>query len=217
MDERERGRRRNGITVSGNGSAAAAVDQVAVTFGIAVVRPDAGEAFQGAARTSTRVLAILADDGVDSRAVRTADLTLGPQTEWRDNREVLVGYQAGQRLIVHRTGLAGLERMLSDVAVRGGEGVRIENVTLTPSDPAAALALARVAAFADASAKATQLAELAGRSLGEVTWIDERTENGARDIGFVGLSAGGGAAKMPVAAGDSVVTASITAHWSFAE
>ena len=207
---------RSGITVVGTGSAAAAVDRVTVTFGVLVVRADAGAAFQAAAQTATRVLAILADDGADSRSVRTADLTLGPQLEWRDNREFLVGYQAGQRLIVQLSGLAGLERMLSDVATQGGEGVRIDNVQLTPSDPTVALAQAREAAFADARAKATQLADLAGRRLGQLGWIEENRDSGADGVLFgARAAAAGGSAKMPVATGDTTVGTSVTAHWEF--
>ncbi|MET3807525.1 uncharacterized protein YggE [Nakamurella sp. UYEF19] len=219
MDHRDRGnsqgRRRAGVTVTGNGSAAAAVDQVTVTLGVSVVRPDAGAAFQAAAHTATRVMAILADDGADSRSVRTADLTLGPQIEWRDNREFLMGYQAGQRLIVHLPGLAGLERMLTDVAVGGGEGVRIDSVALTPSNPESALREAREIAFADAMAKASHLAGLAGRLLGELSWIEERQGDGAQPIsGSAGFRA---AAKMPVATGDMALSASLTARWLFAE
>jgi uncharacterized protein YggE len=208
---------RTGITVTGTGSAAAAVDEVTVTLGISIIRPEPGAAFQAAAQTATRVLAILADDGADSRSVRTADLTFGPQLEWRDNREFLAGYQAGQRLIVHLAGLAGLERMLTDVAMSGGEGVRIESVALTASNPESALREARARAFADAQAKATQFAELAGRRLGELVRIDERREV---DHEF-GLSrrpsaAAGGSQKMPVASGDAVVRAAVEAHWMFA-
>ncbi len=206
---------RDGVTVTGSGSAAAAVDQVTVTFGITVLRTDAGEAFQAAANSATRVLAILADDGVDSRSVRTADLTLGPKLEWRDNQEVLVGYQAGQRLVVQLTGLAGVERMLTDVAMRGGDGVRIDNMALTPSDPSFALRDARAAAFSDALAKASQLAELGGRMLGDLLWLDERHDSGAGGpVPFaksVALSA-----PMPIATGDAQVVASVTAHWKFA-
>ncbi len=207
--------RRDGVTVTGSGSAAAAVDHVTVTFGITVIRADAGAAFQSAANSATRVLAILADDGVDSRSVRTADLTLGPRVEWRDSQEVLVGYQAGQRLVVQLTGLAGVERMLSDVAVRGGEGVRIDNMSLTPSDPSFALRDARAAAFADALSKASQLAGLAGRMLGDLLWLEERHDDGSnRPVAL--LAARSVPAPMPVATGDAHVVASVTAHWKFA-
>jgi uncharacterized protein YggE len=207
---------RDGVTVTGSGKAVAAVDQVTVNFVVAVVRPDAGEAFQAAANTATRVLAILADDGVDSRSVRTADLTLGPKLEWRDNSEVLTGYQAGQRLVVRLTGLAGIERMLTDVAVGGGEGVRIESMSLTPSNPSFALRDARAAAFSDALSKASQLAELAGRMLGDLLWLDERHDGDL--AGGMGRPAAArfNAASMPIATGDAEVAASVTAHWKFA-
>ncbi len=211
----ERRRARTGVTVTGSGAAAAAVDQVTVTLGVSVTRADAGEAFQAAAHTATRVLAILADDGVDSRSVRTADLTLGPQLEWRDNREFLVGYQAGQRLIIHLIGLAGVDRMLSDLAVRGGDGLRIENVSLTPSNPAAAMREARAAAFADALAKASQLADLGGHMLGELNWIDERNDQPVA-VALYGQRSPRESAKMPIAAGDALVGVSVTAQWSFA-
>jgi uncharacterized protein len=207
---------RDGVTVTGSGSAAATVDQVMVTFGITVVRAEPGDAFQAAANSATRVLAILADDGVDSRSVRTADLTLGPKVDWRDNQEVLLGYQAGQRLVVQLTGLAGMERMLTDVAVGGGEGVRIDSMSLTPSDPSFALRDARAAAFSDALAKASQLAQLGGRMLGDLLWLDER-HDAAGGPSYIAASQPLSMGKsMPIAAGDAQVFASVTAHWKFA-
>lgn len=209
-----RGPRRSGVTVTGTGAAAAAVDQVVINVGISLIRSDAGDAFQAAAEAASRVLSILADDGVDSRSVRTADLTFAPHSEYREHTEVHVGYRAGQRLIVHLSTLAGLERMLTDVATGGGEGVRIDRLQLTPSDPAEALARARAAAYADARAKATQLADLAGRTLGELTWIDELPEHAGRERS-VGLAVGMGFSAVPIAAGDTTIVISVTAHWNF--
>jgi uncharacterized protein YggE len=209
---------RTGITVTGSGAAVVPVDRVTVMLGISVIRPDAGAAFQAAAVTATRVLAILADDGADARSVRTADLTMGPVSEWRDNREVLTGYSAGQRLIVVLPGLAGLERLLTDVAMGGGEGVRIENLSLTASDVGAAQARARDIAFADALARAGQLAELAGRRLGALHWLEERPEAGSGPHRmFGGAAPMAAAAKMPVATGDSEVAVTVTACWAFAD
>ena len=216
-DEAVVDRASGGITVTGAGAAASAVDQVKLILGIALVRPDAGAAFEAAAATATRVLAILADDGADSRSVRTADLTLGPVSEWRDNRDVVVGYQAGQRLTVLLAGLAGVERLLTDVAMGGGEGVRIENLTLTSSDPQAALARARDAAFADALAKATQLADLARRRLGRLQWLDERQHTGSTPMVLFGRQAYSSSTKMPVATGDVEVGVTLTASWVFAD
>ena len=206
---------RSGVTVTGNGSAAAPVDRVTVTFSISETRPDAGQAFRAAAETATLVLGILADDGADSRSVRTADLTLGPHTQWRNEREHLLGYQATQRLIVSMDGLSRVERMLSDVAGGGGNGVRIEGVALTPSDPAAALVQAREAAVADARAKAEHYAELVGLELGAVRWLEEGANHVLRAEAFG--SSPMMAAAMPIAGGDAVLSAAVVVHWELAD
>ena len=160
------------------GHGSAAVDRVTISLAVEAVRAEPGDAFADASDTATRLLAILADGGVDSRSVRTSDLTLGPRIEYDDGRQQVQGYQAGQRLTVLRDGLNGIERLLTDVASLGGDGVRIDGVSLTAGHPEEAMKLARDAAFADATAKAEQLAALAGRTLGSVQWIDERPDGG---------------------------------------
>jgi uncharacterized protein YggE len=205
---------RAGITVIGLGTAPAAVDRVTISLAVEVVRAEPGDAFGNASDTATRLLAILADGGVDSRSVRTSDLTLGPRIEYNNGRQQVLGYQAGQRLTVIRDGLHGIERLLTDVASLGGEGVRIDGVSLTPGHPEEAMKLARDAAFADATAKAEQLAALAGRGLGSVQWIDERPDGGGpRPMMAMRAMA---AEAMPVATGDAEIGVSVTVHWSFA-
>ena len=94
-----------GITVIGSGSATAAVDRVTISLAVEVARAEPGDAFAVASVTATRLLSILADGGVDSRSVRTSDLTLGPRTEYANGRQQVLGYQAGQRLTVTLDGL----------------------------------------------------------------------------------------------------------------
>ena len=123
---------RAGITVIGSGTASAAVDRVTISLAVEAVRAEPGDAFGNASDTATRLLSILADGGVDSRSVRTSDITLGPRIEYNNGRQQVLGYQAGQRLTVNREGLHGIERLLTDVASLGGDGVRIDGVSLTP-------------------------------------------------------------------------------------
>lgn len=208
----ERGRA--GVTVVGAGSAAAPVDQVSISLGVEVVRASPGEAFTAAAETAKRVLAILAAGGVDARSVRTRDLTLAPRTEYRNDREVLLGYQGGQRLTVLLEGLDGIERLLTDVATLGGEGVRIDAVTLTAGHPGQAVAAARAAAFAAANTAAQHLAALAGRTLSQVQWIDERPSSGRPHPMMTGVHLAS-AQVMPVATGDTEVNTQVTVHWVF--
>ena len=204
-----------GITVVGSGSAAAAVDQVTISLAVELLRAEPGDAFAVASQTATRLLAVLADGGVDARSVRTSDLTLGPHTEYANGRQQVLGYQAGQRLTVRREGLHGIERLLTDVAALGGGGVRIDGVALTPAHPQQALSLAREAAFAGARAKAEQFAGLAGRVLGRVVWIDERPAGGGPRP-MMALRAAASDA-MPVATGDAQVGVEVTVHWKFGD
>jgi len=205
----------DGITVTGHGAASATVDRVTISLAVEVVRAEPGDAWAVASGTASRLLAALADDGVDARSVRTSDLTLGPRVEFQGNRQQVVGYQAGQRLTVIRDGLHGIERLLTDVAALGGEGVRIDGVSLTPAHPRDALTQARDAAFADAEAKAQQLAALAGRRLGRVRWIDERPSGGGPRPMMAMRAAV--AESMPVATGDAEVSVEITVGREFAD
>jgi len=216
MDRSEH-RRPTGITVVGTGTVSTPVDRVTINLAVDVTRPDAGEAFRLAGDTVTRLLAVLADDGVDARQVRTLDLSLGPRTQWTDNSEVLIGYQAHQRLVVQLDGLAGVERILSDVATNAGHGVRIDSVSLTAEVIERAFAQAREKAFADAWGKAEHFARLAGKALGEVEWIHEgRDHGGAVPLARMAKDSVAMSSPMPVAAGDTDLTVSVTVRWAFA-
>jgi uncharacterized protein YggE len=206
----------SGITVIGTGTSPTAVDHVTVTLGVEVVRPDAGDAFRTAAATATAVMAVLSDHGVQSRAGRTADQSHGPRYDFPNNEQVLAGYQAAQRLMVSLQGLASVDRMLSDVVGRAGEGVRIDQVALTAGDPRDAEASARAAAFADARDKAGHLASLAGRPLGPVLSIADHQGGGPMRV--VPLAArAADSSVMPVATGDTAVTVSVVVHFAWAD
>ncbi len=206
--------RRAGITVIGSGHAPAAVDQVTISLGVEIIRDAPGEAFLAAADTASRVLTVLADAGVSARSVRTSDLSLGPRTEYQNGRQVLLGYAAGQRLTVLLEGLEGIDVLLTRVATLGGEGVRIDGVALTAGHPENAEAIARKAAFTDATAKAHHLAALSGRALGAVDRIDERPAGGVPRPMMAMRAAT--AEAMPVATGDAQITVELLVHFAFA-
>ncbi len=204
------------ITVIGHGTTKAAVDQVELDLGIEILRADAGQAFEAAASVVTRVLVILADAGVDSRGVRTMNLRLGPKTQWVDNAEKLMGYVVGQRLLVTVQGLDGLSRLLTDVATAGLEGVRFDGLAFATSDPSAARARVRELAMLDARIKAGQLAELAGKSLGEVESISEVVDGGGPRP-MAGTELMRSAADMPIATGDGDISAALRVVFQIAQ
>ncbi len=203
------------VTVTGAGAASAPADQVVVHLSVVERAPQAAPAFEAAAATATRVLAVLADDGVDARFVRTTDLTLGPRT---DGRDVLLGYDATQRLVVRMAGLSQLPRVLTDLALQVEGGVRIDRIELSAADTEQARREARDAAYADARQAAEQLAGLAGRSLGPVRELLEVPAGGPAPVFRVARSVGGaGGARMPIADGDTTVTVGLRVSWQLVD
>lgn len=196
------------VTVVGQGTVRTPVDRVELSVGVEVDRPDPGAAFAAAAASVSAVLSVLADAGVDSRHVRTTDLRLGPRTNYQDGREVVLGYVSGQRLIAVTEGLAGVPRLLGDLAMTGIEGVRFDGISFGTGDDTEYLAKAREVAMTDARRKAVDYARLAERELGPVLSVSERVGagGGPRPMGkAVGLSF----SSMPVAAGESGTDVSV--------
>ena len=198
--------------VTGVGSVRAPVDRVELTLTVEVLRPTAAPAFKAAAASVASVLGVLADGGVDSRHVRTADLRLGPRTSYQDNREVLLGYTCSQRLLAGLDGLSTLPRLLGDLATTGVEGVRFEGISFSTADASSFFAAARELAMTDARTKATDYARLAGRELGAVTAISE-VPGGGGGPRFERVKTMSAAADMPVAAGESDVEVSIEVRY----
>lgn len=205
-----------GITVLGIGSAMASVDNVTVVLAVEIVRAAAGEAFQMASTVVTGVLGVLADHGIDSRSVRTQNLSLGPRYDHRDNQAVITGYQATQLLSVTLDGLSGVDTMLTDLAARTTEGLLIRQVSLTAEHPREASNDARAAAMIDAREKATSLAALAGRPLGRVLEVVEEQHSEPRPVALMAHTTRDGAT-MPVAGGDEVVTVAVRVRFAWGD
>ena len=197
-----------GITVLGQGSVRTPVDRVELNVGVEVDRAEPGRAFEVAAVSVSAVLAVLADAGVDSRHVRTADLRLWPRTNYQDNREIVVSYTSGQRLFATLEGLAGVPRLLADLATTGIEGVRLDGISFSTADPSEYLAQARELAMADARRKAVDYARMAERELGQVLSVREANVGGPHEVVDLAFSPRS-AKSMPIAAGEAMSTVGV--------
>src|SRR5699024_7752189 len=98
-----------------------------------------------------------------------------------------------------------------------GEGLRIEQVSLTAGNPREAESDARAAAMIDAREKATSLAALSARPLGRVERVIEQRDAGPRPVALMTHSADSHAEGMPVATGDTAVTVSLSVHFAWAD
>jgi uncharacterized protein YggE len=159
----------------------------------------------------TAALQAAADHGVAERDRRTTGM--GVSTRWdREGREV-VGYTAHQtmRLLVRDRERVG--HLISALAGAAGDAFGLDGVTLEVADRAPLLERARTAAFEDARAVAEQYATLAGRPLGSALRVTEPPDRPApapRMRAMAAMETGG----MPVEAGESTVSASVTVRFA---
>ena len=103
--------------------------------------------------------------------------------------------------------------LIKALAGAAGDAFGLDDVTLDVADPAPLLERARTAAFEDARAKAEQYAALAGRPLGPVLRVTEEPDRGMPVPRFAAKAAMDVGGAMPVEAGESAVSATVTVRF----
>lgn len=162
------------ITVVGHGATERAPDEAEVMLGVEVVRPTAAEARADAAAVMGGVLGALRATGVGDRDIRTTDLALGAELEYRpDGPPRRIGFRLANRLAVRAApdGVAGIV----DGAVTAG-ATSLDGVLFRVRDESAARREALHAAVEDARAAAEAIAAAAGVGLGAVRSVREVTD-----------------------------------------
>ena len=160
------------ITVSGTGTAYGTPDMAVLEVGVSVYGADVRTALAEADASMSAVREAVVAAGIAAEDIRTTSLNV-----WRDERTnqdgeiVLDRYQVSHSYQVRVRDVDTVGEVLA-AAVDAGANY-IGGVNFTIADPEALAKEARELAFADAAAKAEQLAGLAGVSLGGVTSISE--------------------------------------------
>jgi len=199
-----------GIWVTGAGRAGGPRDECVLTVGAEVRRPSAAAALAACSEVVERMRWVLREAGVPERSLATSAVSLSPVY---DQYPTVAGFQAALQLTATTDDLAAASSLLAELVTAGGDDARVHDISFRHSDPAALVARARDAAWADALARATQLASLAGRELGEVVSIDETVDRPAPP-GPLRAMAAPEAAAVPLDAGEGSVVVSLTVGWA---
>lgn len=201
-----------GITVTGHSQAVGPRDQCSITVGAEVRAANAPDALAGSAEALDRMRSTLLAGGIPASALSTSAVSLNPVYE---SYPTVAGFSASVDLTATTTDLDQVGQLLTSVVVAGGDAARLNQVSYTHSDSSALAAAARDAAWADALARATQLAELSGRSLGDVIGIVETGTPTPGPRGPMRMAAmAAEAVSVPVDAGESAVSVALTVRWS---
>jgi uncharacterized protein YggE len=206
----------SGFTVSGEGIVDVAPDIAVVTLGVTTEATTAAAALKANSDEQAKVLAALAEAGVDARDIQTSGLNLSPLWDSRgyeDGRPRVTGYQASNMVTVRVRDLASLGGLLDLVVTTGAN--QLNALTFGLADEKPARDEARKRAVADAMARAELYAQAAGVTLGKITAFTETMsyqppqpmyrEAAAMDSG------------VPVAGGEVAVTASVMITFAIGE
>lgn len=160
------------VTVSGTGRAVVTPDRFTFQVGVHTVAATVDDAVAENNRRVASVIAALKKAGAQDRDIQTSQFTIYPQQDYKEGQlPRILGYQVQNTVTVRSTKVNDAGRLLG-IAI--GAGVNTSSgINFEVSDPARGRDQGLKAAFDDARAKATLLAQAAGRTLGRALEITE--------------------------------------------
>lgn len=164
-----------GIWVNGQGKVTAVPDIATLRLGIQAQAASVADAQAQAASAMDKVMTALTSNGVAKKDIQTQNFNITKLTRYdaKTQTEVVIGYQVTNTVTAKIRDIAKAGVIIDDVAAAGGDLTRIDGINFSIEDPSAYYIEARKLAVADAKAKANQLADLAGVTLGNATYITE--------------------------------------------
>lgn len=198
------------IIVTGVGDVTRAPDMALLSLGVETEGATAAEALRQNSAQMEATLKTLKDAGVDKKDIQTAGISISAKYDYsRENAPPrLVGYQAANTISVKLRNLDKAGGVI-DKAVSGGAN-RLDQVSFGFADPEPLLDEARKAAVADARDRAALYAGAAGVKLGPVLRISDSFVETPGPVMAMARMEAAGAGNVPIAAGESVVSASVT-------
>ena len=198
-----------GINVSGEGRVAGTPDTLTLTVGINLTRNTVSQATDDAARLATELIDALKAEGIDEGEIQTANYSIYPEYDHRNDTRRLVGYRVSNDVRVKIRDLDRAGEIIDSASTRGGDEVVVQGLGFSLEDNDLLVVAAREAAWKDARGKAEQLARLAGATLGTPTTISESfsAPPPIQRLAFAESAAGG--FTTPIQAGELDVTVTI--------
>jgi hypothetical protein len=171
------GYQQEGIWVNGQGKVTVVPDIATLRLGIEAQAASVAEARAQASQAMDQVMTALTDNGVAEKDIQTWYFNITKITRWDDKnqQEVVIGYRVTNTVTAKIRTVDKAGAIIDAVAEAGGDLTHIDSISFSVDDPTAYYAQAREKAMADAKAKAEQMANLGGVTLGKPTYISEST------------------------------------------
>jgi uncharacterized protein len=203
------------VSVSGTGKVTLVPDRFTFTVGVQTVANTVEDAVAENNRRTAAVIAALKAAGAADRDIQTSNFNIFPQQDYSQQQQGrlprILGYQVNNNIIVRSSKIADAGRLLG-VGIAAGVNTS-SGLNFEVADPARGRSEGLKAAFEDARAKATLLAQAAGRTLGRAMLIQEGIQNVPPPQPFphpAAMEARAVAQDVPVESGTQEVTYSVT-------
>lgn len=205
------------ITVTGEGRIEAVPDMATITLGVTHEATEAKAAMDATSDAVAQILERLAAMGLAPRDIQTQRFSLNPVWSNRaasnGERAEITGFVASNMVLARVRDLDTLGPLLDAVISEGANDFNGLNFSVQEQRPL--IEAARKAAVEDGIAKARQLAEAAGVTLGPVVSIADHGGNTPRPMMMEMAAAR--ESSMPVAAGEITLSASVSMVFAIAE
>jgi uncharacterized protein len=204
-----------GISVSGRGEVVAEPDTGYFSVGVEVTRKTVADAREEAASVLADVVGSLKDNGVNDDDLKTANFSIFPQYNYRNNEKPeITGFMVTNTLSVTVRDLDKFSETLDEAIEAGGDAVRVNSIRFDRDDKEKLIEQARELAMKDALAKAEQLAEFGDVSLGAPISIVESSSVTPPPVFFEERAlAGADSSSTPIQPGTTSVIVTVSVRW----
>lgn len=164
-----------GIWVTGEGRISVAPDVAIVSLGVEAQETTVAVAQSKATTAMAAIVTELDNYDIARKDIQTQHFSITAIRRWVEDKgeEVLIGYRVTNTVTAKVRKVEDTGAIIDAVAKAGGNYIRINSISFTVDDTTPYRTEAREKAMADAEAKAKQLAELSGVTLGKPTYINE--------------------------------------------
>ena len=211
------GETQTGISVTGTGEVTGTPDTVEIDIGVSVLGKTVEEATSNAAEKAEVLIAALTANGVAEEDITTTNYSIYPEYDYRSGQERLIGYRVNNTVRAKIRDIGESGSVIDAATAAGGDDVRVSSLRFSIEDNTDLVEAAREVAWNDALAKATQLAELSGQTLGAALFISETVSAPPVPIFFDRslTSTLSGDFETPIQPGTSAVTIRLSVHFAF--
>ena len=167
-----------GLWVNGEGKVPATPDIAIISLGIEAQAETVADAQNQASTAMDAVLAALKAQGIEDKDIQTQYFNIYNVTRWVETpdyngKEEVIGYRVSNMLTVKVHEIDNAGEVIDAVVAAGGDLTRVNSVSFDIEDKTPYYEQARTLAMQYAKAKAQQLADDAGVTLGKITYITE--------------------------------------------